>query len=44
MDLPDYFPVIFINEFIRDPTPTDDMGKCVYKPDFTENIFFNSLK
>ena len=39
MNLSDHFPVIFINEFIRDPTPTDDMEKCVYKRDFNENAF-----
>ena len=38
-DLSDHFPVIFINEFIRDPTPMDDMEKCVYKGNFTENAF-----
>ena len=36
-DLSDHFPVIFINEFTRDHM--DDMGKCVYKRDFTENTF-----
>ena len=38
-DLSDHFPIIFINELIRVPTPTDDMEKCVYKRDFTENAF-----
>ena len=42
-DLSDHFPIIFINELIRDPTPIDDMEKCVYKRDFTENAF-NSFK
>ena len=37
-DLSDHFPIIFIN-FIRVPIPTDDMEKCVYKRDFTENTF-----
>ena len=36
----DYFPIIFINELIiRVSTPTDDMKKCVFKQDFTENSF-----
>ena len=38
-DLPDHFPIIFINEPMRVPTPTDDMENCVYKRDFTENTF-----
>ena len=38
-DLSDHFPIIFINELTRDPTPKDDMEKCVYKRDFTENTF-----
>ena len=38
-DLSEHFPIIFITEFIRVPTPTDDMEKCVYKRDFTENAF-----
>ena len=38
-DLPDHFPIIFINELMRVPTPTDDMENCVYKRDFTENAF-----
>ena len=38
-DLSDHFPIIFINEFMRVPTPTDDMENCVYKRDFTENTF-----
>ena len=36
-DLSDHFPIIFINELMRVPTPTDDMENCVYKRDFTEN-------
>ena len=28
-DLSDRFPNIFINKLIRDPTPMDDMEKCV---------------
>ena len=28
-DLSDHFPNIFINKLIRDPTPMDDMEKCV---------------
>ena len=28
-DLSDHFPIIFINELIRVPSPTDDMEKCV---------------
>ena len=39
MDFSDHFPVIFISEIIRDPTPTDDTEKCIYKRDFTENVF-----
>ena len=38
-DLSDDFPIIFINVFKRDPTPTDDMEKCVHKRDFNENAF-----
>ena len=38
-DLSNHFPIIFINEFIRDPTPTYDMEKCIYKRDFTEDAF-----
>ena len=38
-DLSDHFPIIFINELTRDPTPKGDMEKCVYKRDFTENTF-----
>ena len=38
-DLSYHFPIIFINEVIRVPTPTDDMEKSVYKRDFTENAF-----
>ena len=38
-DLSDHFPIIFINEFIRDSTPKDDMEKCIYKRNFTENAF-----
>ena len=36
-DLYDHFPIIFINEFKRDPTHTDDTGKCAYKRDFNES-------
>ena len=40
MDLSDHhFPFIFINEFIWDATPTDDMEKYIYKQDFTEKAF-----
>ena len=35
-DFPNY---IFLNELIRVPNPKDDMEKCVYKRDFTENAF-----
>ena len=35
-DLCDHFPITFINEFIRDPTLTYDMEKCICKWDFTE--------
>ena len=35
----DHFANIFINELVRVPTPADDMEKCVYKRDFTENAF-----
>ena len=38
-DLPDHFPIIFINDLIRVPTPTDDMEKYAYKRDFTKNAF-----
>ena len=38
-DLSDHFPIIFINELTRVPTPTDDMEKYVYKQDFIENAF-----
>ena len=38
-DLSDHFPIIFINELIRVPTPMDDMEKCVCKRNFTENAF-----
>ena len=31
MDLSDHFPIIFINEFTRDPSPTDDMEKSKAK-------------
>ena len=36
-DLSDHFPIIFINELMRVPAPTDDLENCVYKRDFTEN-------
>ena len=36
-DLSDHFPIIFINELMRVPAPTDDLENCVYKWDFTEN-------
>ena len=39
-DLSDHLPIIFINEFKRDPTLTDDIEKCVYKRDFNENALF----
>ena len=39
MDLSDHFPIIFINELMRVPIPTDDMENCVYKRDFAENAF-----
>ena len=38
-DLSDHFAITFIIEFKRDPTPTDDMEKCLYKPHFNENAF-----
>ena len=38
-DLFDHFPIIFINELMRVPTPADDMENCVHKQDFTENAF-----
>ena len=38
-DLSDHFPIIFINELTRVPTPTDDMEKYVCKQDFIENAF-----
>ena len=38
-DLSDHSPIIFINELMRVPTPTNDMEKCVYKRDFTANVF-----
>ena len=36
-NLYNHLPVIFINEFKRDHTPTDDMEKSVYNRDFNEN-------
>ena len=39
MDFSDHLPIIFISEIILDPTPTDDMEKCIYKRGFTENVF-----
>ena len=38
-DLSGHFPIIFIDEFKKDLTPTDDMWKCVHKRDFNENEF-----
>ena len=38
-DLSDDFSNIFINEFKRDPAPTDGTEKCVHKRDFNENAF-----
>ena len=38
-DLSNHFPIKFINDLTRDPTPTDTMEKCVCKRDFTENTF-----
>ena len=38
-DLPDHFPIIFINDLMRVPTTTDDMENYVYKWDFTEKTF-----
>ena len=31
-DLSNHFSIIFINELMRVPTPTDEMENCVYKP------------
>ena len=28
-DLPDHFTIIFINDLMRVPTPTDDMENCI---------------
>ena len=36
-NLYNHLPVIFINEFKRDHTPTDDMEKSLYNRDFNEN-------
>ena len=30
-------PIVIIHEFKLDPTPTDNMEKCVYKRDFNEH-------
>ena len=38
-DLSDHLPIIFINDLVRVPTPTNDMEKYAYKRDFTENAF-----
>ena len=38
-DLSDHFAITFIIEFKRNPTPMDDMEKCLYKPHFNENAF-----
>ena len=38
-DLSYHFPIIFIYEFKRDLTPTNDMEKYVHKQDFDENVY-----
>ena len=38
-NLSDHLLIIFINEFKRDPIPTDYIEKCVHKRGFNENAF-----